>query len=115
MAIQIDMRQVVLLIASAVDLVGVDDVLHGRRVAILAVECAKQLGWNQEAQQQLFDAGLLHDLGVSSTRVHRNLVNELDWEGSDLHCEQGHRLLHDFAPLAHLAPLVRYWSPEAAT
>jgi putative nucleotidyltransferase with HDIG domain len=108
MAIQIDMRQVVLLIASAVDLVGVDDVLHGRRVAILAVECARQLGWDQSARQLLFDAGLLHDLGVSSTRVHRTLVNELDWEGAELHCEQGQRLLHDFAPLAHLAPLVRY-------
>lgn len=108
MAIQIDVRQVVLLIASAVDLVGIDDVLHGRRVAILAVECAKQLGWDQASQQLLFEAGLLHDLGVSSTRVHRTLVNELDWEGADFHCEKGHRLLHDFSPLAQLAPIVRY-------
>lgn len=108
MAIQIDMRQVVLLIASAVDLVGVDDVLHGRRVAILAVECAKQLGWDQTRQHLLFDAGLIHDLGVSSTRVHRTLVNELDWEGADLHCEQGFRFLNDFPPLADFAPIVRY-------
>lgn len=36
MSLQIDMRQVVLLIASAVDLVGVDDVLHGRRVGMSA-------------------------------------------------------------------------------
>ena len=108
MAIHIDMRQVVLLIASAVDLVGVDDVLHGRRVAILAVECAKQLGWDQTAQHLLFDAGLLHDVGVSSTRIHRNLINELDWEGANLHCEQGYRLFKDFPPLANLAPIVRY-------
>ncbi|HZV80632.1 MAG TPA: HD domain-containing phosphohydrolase [Geobacteraceae bacterium] len=108
MAINIDMRQVVLLIASAVDLVGVDDVLHGRRVAILAVECAKQLGWDQATQHLLFDAGLLHDLGVSSTRVHRTIVNEFDWEGAEHHCEQGCRLLQGFSPLAKLAPLVRY-------
>ena len=108
MALQIDLRQSVLLIASAVDLVGVDDVLHGRRVAILAVECAKSLGWNEAAQQMLFDAGLLHDAGVSSTRIHRTLVNELDWAGAELHCERGYQLLKDFAPLAHLAPIVRY-------
>lgn len=108
MAIQIDMRQVVLLIASSVDLVGVDDVLHGRRVAIMAVECAKQLGWDQPAQHLLFDAGLMHDLGVSSTRVHRSLVKEFDWEWAELHCEQGYRFLNDFPPLADFAPIVRY-------
>ena len=108
MAIHIDMRHAVLLIAGAVDLVGIDDVLHGRRVAILAVECAKKLDWDEATQNLLFDTGLIHDLGVSSTRVHRTLVNELDWEGADLHCEQGWHLLQDFTPLAHLAPLVRY-------
>lgn len=105
---QVDVRQLVLAIARAVDLVGVDDVLHGRRVAVLAVEVAKRLGWDPPALRLLFDAGLLHDCGVSSTRVHRNLVNELDWEGSELHCEKGFALLADFSPLAHLAPIVRH-------
>lgn len=108
MSITIDIRQVVLVIARAVDLVGVDDILHGRRVAVLAVECAKHLGWDQAAQNLLFDAGLLHDAGVSSTRVHRTLVNELDWEGAELHCERGYQLLRGFSPLAHLAPILRY-------
>lgn len=108
MAFQIDLQQAVLVIARAVDLVGVDDVLHGRRVAILAVECAKQLGWGQASQQLLFDAGLLHDAGVSSTQVHRSLKNELDWDGAEDHCERGYQLLADFAPLAHLAPIVRH-------
>ncbi|PKN11725.1 MAG: phosphodiesterase [Deltaproteobacteria bacterium HGW-Deltaproteobacteria-4] len=108
MALQIDLRQVVLLIARAIDLVGVDDVLHGRRVAILAVECAKNLGWSESEQQMLFDAALLHDIGVSSTRLHCRLVNELDWAGASLHGERGYELLKDFSPLAHLAPIVRY-------
>ena len=108
MSINIDIRQVVLVIARAVDLVGVDDILHGRRVAVIAVACAKHLGWDQAAQNLLFDAGLLHDAGVSSTRVHRTLVNELDWEGAELHCERGFQLLKDFSPLAHLAPILRY-------
>lgn len=114
----IDIRQVVLAIGSAVDLVGVDDVLHGRRVAVMAVECARQLGWSEDDQGLIFDAGVLHDCGVSSTRVHRNLVNELDWEGSREHCDRGFTLLKDFEPLAHIAPIVRYhhthWEDLAA-
>lgn len=108
MALQIDLRQLVHLIASAVDLVGVDDILHGRRVGILAVECAKRLGWDEAAQQVLFDAGLLHDAGISSTRIHRIMMNELDWSGADPHCDRGCQLLMGFAPLAHLAPIIRY-------
>ena len=106
MAIRVDMRQVVLVIASAVDLVGVDDVLHGRRVAVIAAECARRLRWGRERRNLVFDAGLIHDCGVSSTRVRRHLVDELDWEGAHEHCELGRDLLVDFPPLAPLAPII---------
>jgi putative nucleotidyltransferase with HDIG domain len=105
---QVDVRQLVLAIARAADLVGIDDLLHGRRVGIIAVGIARRLGWDQATQRMLFDAGLIHDCGVSSTRVHRTLVNELDWQDAHLHCEKGRELLKDFPPLAHLAPIVGY-------
>ena len=106
MTIRVDLQQVVLVIASAVDLVGVDDVLHGRRVAVIASSIAKRLGWDGYRQSLLFDAGLLHDCGVSSTRTHRHLVEELDWDGAHEHCALGSTLLAGFGPLAHLAPIV---------
>ena len=47
--------------------------------ATLYAGCALvTLGWNERAQLLLYDAGLLHDCGVSSTRVHRRLVAELE-------------------------------------
>ncbi len=104
----IDLRQLVMTIANTIDLVGVDDVLHGRRVGMMAREMARYLGWSEATQGLLYDAGLLHDCGVSSTRVHRNLVAELEWSGAQEHCIRGDALLHDFAPLAHLAPIIRY-------
>ena len=104
----IDLRQLVMTIAHSVDLVGVDDVLHGRRVGMLARELAIRLGWDEAAQVVLYDAGLLHDCGVSSTRIHRRLVVDLEWSGAEEHCIRGHELLKDFAPLAHLAPIIRY-------
>ena len=115
----IDIRQVVLTIGSAVDLVGVDDVLHGRRVAVMAVECARHLGWDEEKQGLLFDAGILHDCGVSSTRVHQSLVTELDWGRFPGTLRQGLRASQGLPPLAHIAPIVRYhhthWEDLAAS
>jgi len=104
----IDLRQLVITIAHTVDLVGVDDVLHGRRVGMLARELAIFMGWPEAEQQLLYDAGLLHDCGVSSTRVHHRLVVDLEWSGADEHCVAGYELLADFTPLAYLAPIIRY-------
>lgn len=104
----IDLRQLVMTIANTVDLVGVDDVLHGRRVGMLAREMAIRLGWSEADQLVLYDAGLLHDCGVSSTRVHRRLVVDLEWDGAEEHCIRGYDLLADFKPLAHLALIIRY-------
>ncbi|MBS1142168.1 MAG: hypothetical protein H6R13_3621 [Proteobacteria bacterium] len=104
----IDLRQLVMTIANTVDLVGVDDVMHGRRVGMLARELAIHLGWSEADQIILYDAGLLHDCGVSSTRVHRRLVVDLEWSGAEEHCVRGYDLLADFQPLAHLATIIRY-------
>lgn len=108
MAIEIDLRQAVYALSDALDLVGVDDVQHGKRVGFIAVECARNLGWDDADVDTILHAGLLHDCGVSSTQVHRYLAEELDWEGSQEHCSAGADLLQEFAPLADLAPIVRY-------
>lgn len=104
--INVNIRRLVAAIANTVDLVGVDDIAHGKRVAVMARECARLKGCDAATQERLFQAGLLHDCGVSSTRVHRILVSELDWSGAHAHCELGSQLLGQFQPLAHMAPVV---------
>jgi len=108
MAIQADLRHVIYALSDALDLVGVDDLGHGKRVGLMAVECARTLGLPRQEAALLFDLGMLHDLGVSSTQTRRRLVDSFDWEGSQDHCEAGHRLLGRFPPLADLAPAVRW-------
>ncbi len=106
--IQIDLRQAIYALTDALDLVGVDEVGHGKRVGVMAAECARMLPLSSEAQSKLFHAALLHDCGVSSTRVHQHLVEEMEWEQADLHCQIGHDLLSSFDALAPLAPVIRY-------
>lgn len=102
------MRQVVYAFSDTLDLVGVDDFFHGKRVGLMAMELAQTMGWDQDAQDEIFHAGLLHDCGVSSTVTHQHLVQNLEWSDAHDHCEVGYMLLDRFSPLAHLAPLVRY-------
>lgn len=108
MLIHVDLRQVVYALSDALDLVGVDDFYHGKRVSLMAVQVATTLGWDEATHDALFNAGLLHDCGVSSTATHQHLVEEMDWAGSRDHCERGCQLLDSFGYLRALAPLVRY-------
>ena len=106
--IHVDLRQVIYALSDALDLVGVDDVAHGKRVGIMAAATGHQLGMHRKQTTALFDLGMLHDIGVSSTQVHHHLVAEFDWESSQGHCDVGYLLLRDFAPLAALAEPVLY-------
>lgn len=108
MEVNVDLRQAIYALSDALDLVGMNDFYHGKRVGLMAVEMARGMGLPKEAQDELFDAGLLHDCGVSSTSIHQHLVEEMDWSGSQDHCEVGFRLLAGFSHLAHLAPAVLY-------
>lgn len=108
MSVSIDLAQAIHALSDALDLVGVDQVLHGKRVGFMALQCGEAMGLNGRELEDLFHAGLLHGCGVSSTQIHRCLVNELDWSNSEFHCLKGSELLSQFPPLAHLAPLVRH-------
>ncbi|MDH3359359.1 MAG: HD domain-containing protein [Desulfobulbaceae bacterium] len=103
---KVDFRQVVHALSDALDLVGVDELQHGKRVAFMAVECGRALNFDDEKLDRLYHAALLHDCGVSSTTVHRYLVTELDWAGANEHCRLGHDLLLGHELFADLAPLI---------
>lgn len=103
-----DLRHVIYALSDALDLVGVDDVAHGKRVGIMAAECGRVLGLPQDEVDFLFELGMLHDIGVSSTLTHYHLVTEFDWVGSQRHAVVGHDLLKGFAPLAKMAMPIRY-------
>ncbi len=79
MTLRVDTRQIIHALSDTLDLVGVDDVQHGKRVAFMAMQCCKDLNYDLPSMRTLYHAALLHDCGVSSTRVHHKLVTELDW------------------------------------
>ncbi len=104
----IDLGQMIFALSDTLDLVGIDEVQHGKRVGYMAWECAKAMDLDHPSRMDLFQMGMLHDCGVSSTREHENLVNEMDWGGAGEHCEIGAKRLRNFPPLAGMAEGIYY-------
>lgn len=109
----VSLHEAIYSLSDALDLVGVTHIHHGKRVAYIAAECAKHLGWAGERLDDLFQAAILHDCGVSKTIIHSRLA-QLEWEYEQEHCEVGARLLANCSLLARLAPVVghhhTHWS-----
>jgi HD-GYP domain-containing protein (c-di-GMP phosphodiesterase class II) len=106
--VQIDLSQMIFALSETLDLVGVDDVQHGKRVGYMAWVCAKAMGLNYESQKKIFNIGLLHDCGVSSTRVHKNLIDEMNWTGAQIHCDIGADRLRSCRLISYMADPVFY-------
>ncbi len=107
-ALNVDLRQMVIAIETAVSLVGMNDTNHGKRVGYIASQIGYQLGFSDADLQYAFDLGLLHDCGVSTEQMHSSLVNHFDWEEAHIHCNIGYQLLNPFEPLAKFAIPILY-------
>lgn len=107
MILQADLRHLIRTLSDALDLVGVDDVGHGKRVGVMAAECGRRAGLDPEEVTFLFDLGMLHDIGVSSTQVHHHILTTFAAPDAQAHCDTGAALLASFQPLASLAPAVK--------
>lgn len=92
---QLNVREVTYALSEALDYVGVDDIMHGKRVAYIACEIGKKLGWRESKLDKVMLMSMLHDCGVSSTGVHHSIVSQLDWEDAYVHCAIGESLLHE--------------------
>lgn len=104
----VDIHNAITALSCALDLVGVDEVRHGKRVAIMANSIARHLNWPElECLSSLY-AGMLHDCGVSRIHEHRRLTETLEWDGAEDHCIRGAAYLSACQPLAHLSTEIRY-------
>ncbi|MDP2805327.1 MAG: HD domain-containing protein [Gallionellaceae bacterium] len=103
----VNLHEAIYSLSDALDLVGVTHIHHGKRVAYMAAECGKQLGWKGQDLDDLFQAAILHDSGVSTTYVHSQLA-QFEWEQESDHCRIGAELLASSPLLKHLSDTVLY-------
>ncbi|MDD2357965.1 MAG: HD domain-containing protein [Thiovulaceae bacterium] len=108
MSYSLNIREVTYALSGALDYVGIDDTHHGKRVAYMAAALAQELSWKQDIVDDIIFAGMLHDCGVSSTDVHTHLVNELDWDNSQVHCIRGEILLKSTNIYGKFSEYIKY-------
>lgn len=102
----INLTQLVHLLSDMLDLVGVNDLHHSKRVAYMCLETGRIFGFNPQQMENLYQAALLHDCGVSTTSTHFHIINELDWTGADEHTMRGSTLLETQPVFKHLSPII---------
>ena len=73
----VDLHNTITSLSCALDLVGVDEVRHGKRVAVMARAIAENLGWPGAECLSILYAGMLHDCGVSRIHEHQKLTEML--------------------------------------
>lgn len=104
----IDMHNAITSLSCALDLVGVDEVKHGKRVAIMARSIAQHLNWPEVECLSMLYSGMLHDCGVSRIHEHRQITETLEWDGAEEHCIRGADYLSACQPVAHLSTEIRF-------
>ena len=104
----IDLYKTISALSCSLDLVGVDEIRHGKRVAIIARAIAQHLNWPELECLSILYAGMLHDCGVSRVHEHHQLTEMLEWDGAEEHCIRGADYLSACQPLAHLSTEIRY-------
>lgn len=92
----IDVGLVAHTITKALDYVGLEDQSHGRRVGLICYRVGQYLGWNKERCFYALLAGMLHDIGVSSTDRRCQASQDLVWNGHHFHCTRGSAFLEGF-------------------
>ncbi|MGE5546561.1 MAG: HD domain-containing phosphohydrolase [Solirubrobacterales bacterium] len=113
-ALTVDLDRAILALSDGLDFIGVDEIGHGHRVGLMAANLATAMGWGDAQVHDALRAGLLHDCGVSSTREHGQLTDDLFWEGAHAHCERGFAYLSLVPALAYLAPpILEHHTPWA--
>jgi HD-GYP domain-containing protein (c-di-GMP phosphodiesterase class II) len=106
--LRFDLAQAVTALSSSLDLIGQQHVYHMRRVAVMALAIAHELGWTASAQRDALYAGLVHDCGISSEHEFNDVAKHLECSNPHPHCERGAAYLADCLPLKRFAPIVAH-------
>ncbi|MGR5108923.1 HD-GYP domain-containing protein [Vibrio jasicida] len=105
---EVDLKQALIWVARALDYVGVDDSHHSHRVAYIAYQCALAVGWDNHQAEFCYFAGMVHDCGVSETREHMMLLEQLVPQDAKAHCIRGYHTLKQCRLLAQFATPILY-------
>ena len=105
--ISVNLGNLILSLSDALDLAFSSLAMHQQRTAFIAWELAKQAKLPEKRIENVFIAGLLHDIGALSIEEKKSL-HDNETLSVEQHCIRGQRLFKSNTWLAPCADLVRY-------
>lgn len=105
---QVPLHRLVLSLSEALDFVHPQVADHQQRVAYIAIQMGRQMGFSGPALLDLLNAAALHDIGLAGVEhrirtLHLGRLEDIGW-----HCAAGYELLRDNPLFAAVAAVVRY-------
>ncbi len=85
---KMNLRETIYYLSDSLNLVGNNQIDHGKRVAYIASELAKALDWELSHIDELFMVAILHDCGISKTSVYERMAT-LEAKNAGDHCAKG--------------------------
>ena len=105
--ISVNLGNLVLSLSDALDLAFSSLAMHQQRTAFIAWELAKRAKLQEKRIENVFIAGLLHDIGALSIEEKKSL-HDNETSAVERHCIRGQHLFKSNPWLAPCADLVRY-------
>jgi len=105
--ISVNLGNLILSLSDALDLAFSSLAMHQQRTAFIAWELGKQAKLQEKRIENVFIAGLLHDIGALSIEEKKSL-HDNEISAVDPHCIRGQHLFKSNPWLAPCADLVRY-------
>lgn len=102
-----NLGNLILSLSDALDLAYTSLAMHQQRTAFIAWELAKQAKLEDRRIENVFIAGLLHDIGALSIEE-KKALHDIETTALELHCLRGWQLFRSNPWLAPCADLVRY-------
>lgn len=93
-------------IADAIDLISPEVNNHHRRVTCIANYLGQECSLNSNQQENLITAAAVHDIGALTSSSYRASLR-FD-EDDNKHAINGFKMLREFLPLHHIAPIIKY-------
>jgi HD-GYP domain-containing protein (c-di-GMP phosphodiesterase class II) len=112
--ISVNLGNLILSLSDALDLAFSSLAMHQQRVAFIAWELAKRAKLEEKRIENVFIAGLLHDIGALSIEEKKSL-HDNETSAVEPHCIRGQHLFKSNPWLAPCADLVRYHHREWVT
>ena len=105
---QVPLHRLILSLSEALDYVHPDVADHQHRVAYIAINLGRRLGFQQSDLLQLFHAAALHDIGLLRVEnriqaLHLGALEQVSW-----HCEAGFELLKNNPLFGQAAEIIRF-------